>query len=104
MNTAGHLVTDIVCLVCFPCSVSPRLQQLEQQEISDAEGGEWVQGGRILKSSPSLSTVGRSNLANGPPYHVNRKEALAKTAWFLCISNISNFIKIFPTMHLRVRN
>ena len=43
-------------------------------------------------------------MSNGPPYHVNRKEALAKTAWFLCISNISNFIKIFPTMHLRVRN
>lgn len=61
-------------------------------------------GARILKSSPSLSTVGKSKLSNGPPYHVNRKEALAKTAWFLCISNISNFIKIFPTMHLRVRN
>ena len=46
--------------------------------------------GRILKSSPSHSTVGRSNLSNGPPHHVNRKGALAKTAWFLCISNISN--------------
>lgn len=69
VNTTDYLSTDIICLVCFPCSVSPRLEQLEQQEISVGRG-ESVEG-RILKFSPSLSTVGRNNCQKD--HHIMRK-------------------------------